>query len=105
MANRAANDSLVLVYRDLRNLYSELVKGGLVTDAEFWKPRQDIVLRAAGGAAGKQQVIGLSSALLAQLQPTADGKKQVRHRLTFSQSMLWSTDLSCDISNSHVEAC
>ena len=64
--------------RDLKSLYEEIVKTGLVSDADFWRSRQDLVMRKAGSAGGKQQVVGLSSALLAQIQPGNDGKgKQV----------------------------
>jgi hypothetical protein len=63
--------------RDLKHLYGEVVKGGLVTDMDFWKSRQSLVLSKAGSAGEKQQVVGLSSALLAQFLPDADGRKQV----------------------------
>lgn len=54
------------------------MKSGLISDTDFWRGRQDMVQRKAGGAGGKQQVVGLSSALLAQIQPGTDGKgKQV----------------------------
>ena len=64
--------------RDLKSLYEEVVRSGLISDADFWRSRQDMVQRKAGGAGGKQQVVGLSSALLSQIQPGTDGKgKQV----------------------------
>ena len=64
--------------RDLKSLYEEVVRSGLITDADFWRGRQDMVQRKAGGAGGKQQVVGLSSALLSQIQPGSDGSgKQV----------------------------
>ena len=54
------------------------MKEGVISDAEFWKPRQDLVVRRLAAGGSKQQVVGLRSALLAQLQPAADGKgKQV----------------------------
>lgn len=75
--NQSANTQKACC-RDLKSLYEEVVKGGLVSDADFWRSRQDLVTRRAGGAGGKQQVVGLSSALLAQIQPGTDGKsKQV----------------------------
>lgn len=57
------------------------MKGGHISDADFWRSRQDLVTRRAGGPGGKQQIVGLSSALLANIQPGTDGKgKQVRPR-------------------------
>lgn len=64
--------------RDLNGLYTELVRGGVVSDADFWRSRQDLVQKRAGGGGAKQQAVGLSSALLAQLKPASDGSgKQV----------------------------
>ena len=79
-SSRASQTSALLhcPCRDLKGLYEEVVRSGLISDTEFWRGRQDMVQRKAGGAGGKQQVVGLSSALLAQMQPGTDGKnKQV----------------------------
>jgi transcription initiation factor TFIIH subunit 1 len=66
--------------RDLQGLYDQLVGAGVLSDAEFWRGRQDAVRAkmaaagaAAGGATGGRQRLGLASALLTEGGPALDG--------------------------------
>lgn len=66
--------TVILACSDLREVYSALVKEGIISDSEFWKSRQNLVQKQLGTGGVKQQTVGLSSALLAQLQPEKSGK-------------------------------
>ncbi len=67
---------------DLGTLYKSLVVAGILGEAEFWSTRQALLRgSAAGGAAGgvRKQRLGLPSAMLADVKPSADGQTEKVH--------------------------
>lgn len=78
---------------DLHSLYKSLVVAGILIEAEFWRTRQ-VQLRSAlagGGGGGAEsgpkpvvrQRVGLPSAMLADVKPSADGQtEKVHYKLT-----------------------
>lgn len=69
-------------HRDLQGLFDQLVGAGVLTDAEFWRGRQDVLRAklvggggsaAAGGGGAPAQRLGLASALLTEGGPALDG--------------------------------
>lgn len=81
---------------DLGTLYKSLVVAGILGEAEFWSTRQGL-LRGGGaagaGAAPRKQRVGLPSAMLADVKPSADGQtEKVHFQLTpevIQQARLW----------------
>lgn len=55
-----------LYCRDLNKLYEQLVLSGVLSADEFWKGRSHLL--KTGGASAQQRV-GLSSAMLTDMQP------------------------------------
>jgi transcription initiation factor TFIIH subunit 1 len=73
--------------RDLESIYKSLVVTGVLTEHEFWQARQPLLRAAlapggvgsAGGGGAPQRVhqrVGLSSAMLAEVKPSADGQTE-----------------------------
>lgn len=75
--------------RDLESIYKSLVVTGVLTEQEFWQARQPLLRAtlAPGGAGGGgggalqrvRQRVGLSSAMLAEVKPSADGQTEKVH--------------------------
>lgn len=70
---------------DLGTLYKSLVVAGILGEAEFWSTRQGL-LRGSGGGGGsgsgsgaRRQRVGLPSAMLADVKPSADGQTEKVH--------------------------
>lgn len=61
--------------RELRDLYSQLVDGGILLAEEFWQGQEALVRRETGRAASGQRP-GLSSAMLEDVQTSADGRTE-----------------------------
>ena len=61
--------------RELRDLYTQLVDGGVLRPAEFWAG-QAALLRAEAGRSAAGQRMGLSSAMLSDVQTSADGRTE-----------------------------
>lgn len=59
--------------RELRDLYSQLVDGGILLAEEFWQGQEALVRRETGRASSGQRP-GLSSAMLEDVQTSADGR-------------------------------
>lgn len=65
---------------DLSKLYEQLVLSGVLSADEFWKGRSHLL---KAGTVTAQQRVGLSSAMLTDMQPNPDGKSDtVRVKLT-----------------------
>ncbi|KAK9829781.1 hypothetical protein WJX72_007879 [[Myrmecia] bisecta] len=75
----ARKQALLTEHKDLGAVYQQLVLSGLLTEAEFWASRMHL-LRAGPPGGTRQQRSGISSAMLAAGQPTADGRVD---RVTF----------------------
>ena len=61
--------------RELRDLYTQLVDGGVLRPTEFWAGQAALVRAEAGRAAAGQRM-GLSSAMLSDVQTSADGRTE-----------------------------
>lgn len=70
--------------KDLESVYKSLVVAGILSEAEFWRTRQAqlrdaLVAGGGGGAARMRQRVGLPSAMLADVKPSADGQTEKVH--------------------------
>ena len=71
---------------DLESVYKSLVVAGILGEQEFWRTRQgqlrDALARGGGGGGGgasRRQRVGLPSAMLADVKPSADGQTEKVH--------------------------
>ncbi|KAL4434287.1 hypothetical protein ABPG75_000728 [Micractinium tetrahymenae] len=66
---------------DLGTLYKSLVVAGILGEAEFWSTRQGLLRGGGGGGGGgvRKQRVGLPSAMLADVKPSADGQTEKVH--------------------------
>lgn len=70
---------------DLESVYKSLVVAGILSESEFWRTRQAQLRDAlaagggGGGAARVRQRVGLPSAMLADVKPSADGQTEKVH--------------------------
>lgn len=79
-AQAALKRSLLQSDRDLEALHSQLVVRGVLTDDEFWKGRASLL---SAGLPSVQQRVGLTSAMLAESQHSADGQSDtIKIKLT-----------------------
>lgn len=63
----------------MKALYDQIIQQGVLTDAEFWAGRQHLLNKAKGSDLNAQKA-GLSTTMLADVQPSADGQT---NRVTF----------------------
>ena len=54
------------LHRDLKALHEQLVVGGIISEAEFWRHRQHLLRQHAQDGAQSRQKPGLSNAMLEQ---------------------------------------
>jgi transcription initiation factor TFIIH subunit 1 len=79
--------------RDLESVYKSLVVAGILSEQEFWRTRQsqlrDALARAGSGGGGQRskQRVGLPSAMLADVKPSADGQTEKVHFTLTPQSI------------------
>eukprot|EP00873_Tetraselmis_striata_P022489 jgi/Tetstr1/442753/TSEL_030841.t2 len=78
-ADAALKEKLLAHDRDLKALYDQIIQQGVLTDAEFWAGRQHLLNKAKGSDLSAQKA-GLSTTMLADVQPSADGQT---NRVTF----------------------
>lgn len=71
--------------KDLESVYKSLVVSGILSEQEFWRTRQgqlkDALARggAGDGTRSAAQRVGLPSAMLADVKPSADGQTEKVH--------------------------
>lgn len=69
--------------KDLESVYRSLVVAGILSEQEFWRTRQgqlkDALARGGGGTRSAAQRVGLPSAMLADVKPSADGQTEKVH--------------------------
>ena len=56
----------MLLCRDLRHLFDELVRNGIISEGEFWKQRVHLLREAQGPTGSAKQRTGISNALLSR---------------------------------------
>ncbi|KAK9845933.1 hypothetical protein WJX81_006374 [Elliptochloris bilobata] len=79
----AAKQQLLEEDKDLQQLYKQLVQGGVLSEADFWRGRQAQLQQRLQGGKGPSQRVGLSSVMLAHMQGSQDGRSNtVTMRLT-----------------------
>ena len=54
------------MHRDLKALHEQLVVGGIISEAEFWRHRQHLLRQHAKDGAQSRQKPGLSNAMIEQ---------------------------------------
>mmetsp|Transcript_31576 Transcript_31576/g.89667 ORF Transcript_31576/g.89667 Transcript_31576/m.89667 type:complete len:606 (+) Transcript_31576:109-1926(+) len=59
--------------RDMKALYDQLMQQGVISDAEFWATRQRLLIKAKAGDRPAQKP-GLSTSMVTDIRPTADGQ-------------------------------
>lgn len=64
--------------RDLQQLYSQLVEGGILTEAEFWKGRQNLLKDSLRGSRDARQQPGFKTAMITE-QAGEGGSRKVKH--------------------------
>lgn len=74
MRGRGRTDAAPRARRDLQQLYKQLVQGGVLTEADFWRGRQAQLQQRLQGGKGPSQRAGLSSVMLAHMQGSQDGR-------------------------------
>eukprot|EP00898_Chlorokybus_atmophyticus_P004498 jgi/Chlat1/5049/Chrsp33S00382 len=73
---------LLAANRELASLHQKLVGTGVLTEMEFWQSRQDL-LKDKNAKAGLAQRTGMPNAMLADVRPTSDGRRNaVSFKLT-----------------------
>ena len=66
MLSGASHPLSVACFRDLNRLYEQLVLSGVLSAEEFWRGRSHLL---KAGRVTAEQRIGLSSAMLTEMQP------------------------------------
>jgi len=64
--------------RDLQQLYGQLVEGGILTEAEFWKGRQNLLKDSLRGSRDARQQPGFKTAMITE-QAGEGGSRKVNH--------------------------
>ena len=78
-------DTTLLACRDMQQLFTQLVQGGVLIEADFWRGRQAHLQQRLQSGKGPSQRVGLSSVMLAHMQGSQDGRSNTV-RITFSVS-------------------
>lgn len=64
--------------RDLRHLFDELVRNGIISEGEFWKQRVHLLREAQGPTGSAKQRTGISNALLSRGTDAKGQQNKVR---------------------------
>ena len=75
--------------RDLRHLFDELVRNGIISEGEFWKQRVHLLREAQGPTGSSKQRTGISNALLSR---GTDAKGQQNKVRRLEVHVQWCTD-------------
>ena len=68
----------MLLCRDLRHLFDELVRNGIISEGEFWKQRVHLLREAQGPTGSAKQRTGISNALLSRGTDAKGQQNKVR---------------------------
>ncbi|CAL8468426.1 g7966 [Coccomyxa elongata] len=77
----ALKQKLLQEDRDLQQLYNQLVSGGILSEAEFWKGRQNLLKEALRGSKDARQQAGFKTAMISE-QTGEGGSRRVTLSLT-----------------------
>ncbi len=55
-----------MLIRDLQQLYNQLVVGGILSEAEFWKGRQNLLRESLRGSRDARQQAGFKTAMISE---------------------------------------
>ena len=76
-------------FRDLQALHEQLVAGGIISEAEFWRHRQHLLRQHAQDGAQGRQKPGLSNAMIEQsMDPNSNKAGSASQHLHSLCSML-----------------
>ena len=65
-----------LLHRDLQQLYNQLVEGGILSEGEFWKGRQNLLKESLRGSRDARQQAGFKTAMISE-QAGEGGSRKV----------------------------
>jgi hypothetical protein len=72
-----------MLHRDLQKVYNQLVVGGVLSEAEFWKGRQNLIRQRIQGTLQAKQQPGFKSEMIAE-QAADGGNQKVLHLIQCS---------------------
>ena len=64
------------LHRDLQQLYNQLVEGGILSEGEFWKGRQNLLKESLRGSRDARQQAGFKTAMISE-QAGEGGSRKV----------------------------
>ncbi len=86
-----------MLARDLQQLYNQLVSGGILSEAEFWKGRQNLLKEALRGSKDARQQAGFKTAMISEQTGEGGSRRVIAHILYIQKISSYSGLIDCSL--------